>query len=394
MNEAATHRAAQRVENLPPHELADLLGAVRAKQAAGQSVLSLAMGDPDLPPPPAATEALLAALNEPDASRYSPFAGTPSLRQAFAARIKRRYAVALDPETEVLPVIGSKEGLAHLALAVLNPGDRALVPDPGYGMYRSATVLAGGEICAYPLDPEADWQPDRAALEAQADGARLLWLNYPNNPTGGSGTAGMFEWVLDLAWRHDLLVVHDLAYGEVFYDPADRPLSILQIERARDRAVEFHSLSKSYNMCGWRVGALVGSAEVVAATRRLKLGVDNGIFLPIQAAAAAALALDDDWIEQRNQIYARRRDLAVAAWQSLGLPAASPKAGLYVWAGIPSATSSHQFALDLLERAGVAIVPGTAYGPSGEGYVRLSLTVPDAGLEEAMDRITASIAAK
>lgn len=393
MSPAAGQQVAHRVENLPPHELAHVLSVVRVKQAAGERVISLVMGDPDLDPPPAATEALLATLSEPGASRYPPLAGTLRLRQALAARIERRYGIALDPETEVLPVIGSKEGLAHLALAVLNAGDRALAPNPAYGMYRSATVLAGGEICLYPLDPNADWQPDRTALEAQAVGARMLWLNYPNNPTSGSASAEMFGWVLDLARRHDLLVVHDLAYGDVFYDPTDRPLSILQIEGARARSVEFHSLSKSYNMCGWRVGALVGSAEVVTAVRRLKLGVDNGIFLPIQAAAVAALAVDDDWIEQRNQVYRQRRDLIVGAWRSLGLPAANPKAGLYVWAGIPTGTTSQQFALDLLQRAGVAVVPGTGYGPAGEGYVRLSLTVPDAELAEAMDRITTSIVA-
>lgn len=380
-------KQASRVSCLPAHELADLLAAVRQKQVNGHDVISLAMGDPDLPPPPAAVEALMAAVHDRRSSRYPPFAGTAELRNAFAERIGRRYGIKLDAESEVLPLVGSKEGLAHFALAFLNPGEHALVPAIAYGMYRSATLLAEAVVRDYPLLPDADWEPDLGVIEAEADTARMLWLNYPHNPTGGVASRELFERVIELGLRRDMIVVHDLAYGDVYFDGDDRPLSIFQFDGARDTAVEFHSLSKSFNMCGFRVGALIGSAETIAVLRRLKLNVDNGMYMPIQAAAAAALATGDEWIMKRNAVYASRRDLIVRTWRSLGLAAAVPRAGLYVWAAVPDGTSSRDFAHGLLERADVALTPGTAYGPQGEGFVRISLTVPDGDLEQALERI-------
>ena len=384
-------KQASRVSSLPAHELADLLAAVRAKQSDGHHVISLAMGDPDLPPPPAAVEALAKAARDERSNRYPPFAGTPELRSAFAGRIEQRYGVRLDAETEVLPLAGSKEGLAHFALAFLDPGERALVPGIAYGMYRSSTLLAGGVVREYPLVPSADWQPDLDVIEAEAAAAKVLWLNYPHNPTGGVASAGLFTRIIELARRHDLIVVHDLAYGDVYFDKADRPLSILQFEGAREVAVEFHSVSKSFNMCGFRVGALAGSPDAISVMRRLKLNVDNGMYLPVQAAAEAALAVGDEWVASRNLVYARRRDRIVEAWRSIGLAATSPKAGLYVWAGVPDGTTSGDFSLGLLERADVAVTPGTAYGAQAEGFVRLSLTVPDDDLADALERVRAVV---
>jgi LL-diaminopimelate aminotransferase len=384
-------KPANRASGLPPHEMADLLAAVRQQQAAGHDVISLAMGDPDLPPPAAVTAALTATVPDPRANRYPPFGGTAELRTAFADRIRHRYGVELDPESEVLPLVGSKEGLAHFALAFLNPGDHALVPGVAYGIYRSATLLAEGVVREYPLLAEDEWQPDLPALDAAAEAATVLWLNYPHNPTGGVAAPELFERIIELGQRRDLIVAHDLAYGDVYFEDSDRPLSIFQFEGARQSAVEFHSLSKSFNMCGFRVGALIGSAETLAVLRRLKLNVDNGMYLPIQAAAVAALGTADEWIADRNAVYAGRRDLVVRRWRSLGLPACSPRAGLYVWAAIPAGEPARAFALRVLEQAHVAVTPGTAYGAQGEGFVRISLTVPDSDLEEAIERIAAVV---
>jgi LL-diaminopimelate aminotransferase len=317
----------------------------------------------------------------------------PALRQAFAAWFGQRFGVELDPAREVLPLIGSKEGLAHLPMAVMNPGDTALMPDPQYPVYPTAVALAGGENVMVPLDAARGWLPDLAAIPAEAARrAKTLWLNYPNNPTGACAPLAFFEDAVRFAREHDILLVHDMAYAEVTFDGA-KPPSILQAPGAMEVAVEFHSLSKAYNMAGFRIGILVGNAAIVEGMTRLKSNLDTGIFRPIQHAAIRALGLPQSWLDARNAIYQRRRDRVVAACHKLGMHVTAPEAGLYIWPRIPASagTTSTQFALDLLERAQVAVTPGTNFGPRGEGYLRITLTAPDERIDEAMARMESAL---
>jgi len=294
---------------------------------------------------------------------------------------------------EILPVIGSKEGLAHLPLAVMDEGDVALMPNPQYPVYPTAVALAGGACYDLPLDATAGWLPDLDAIPMDvAARAKTLWLNYPNNPTGACAPRAFFERAVRFAHDHDVLLVHDMAYAEVTFEGA-RPPSILEIPDARAVAVEFHSLSKAYNMAGFRVGMLVGNATIVEGMTRLKSNIDTGIFRPLQIAAARALELPQSWLDARNAIYQRRRDALVAACRALGMQVEVPQAGLYLWPCIPAGQASTDFALNLLERTGVAVTPGTNFGSGGEGYVRISLTVPDAQLDEAVARMSSAIGA-
>jgi LL-diaminopimelate aminotransferase len=380
-------RASRRLESLPPYHFAEYARVIAEKRAAGFDVISLSMGDPDLPTPEVVLEALDRAAREPANQRYPEYEGMPALREATAAWFARRFGVELDPRREILPLIGSKEGLAHLPLAVMDEGDVALMPDPQYPVYPTAVTLAGGENCMLPLLPERDWLPDLAAIPPElVRRAKTLWLNYPNNPVGACAPRAFFEEAVAFARRHDILLIHDAAYVEVRYD-GYRPASILEIEGAKEVAVEFHSLSKSHNMAGFRVGMLVGNAMVVQALNRLKSNLDTGIFRPVQVAAARALELPEEWIAERNAIYQRRRDRMLAAWRALGLDVETPKASLYLWPRIPAGWTSSRFAMALLEQTGVAVTPGTNFGAHGEGYLRVSLTVPDARLDEAIARI-------
>jgi len=325
--------------------------------------------------------------------RYPEYAGMAGLRGAIAGWFARRFGVALDSEREILPLIGSKEGLAHLPLAVMDEGDVALMPDPQYPVYPTAVALAGGVNYEVPLDPARGWLPDLAAIPAEvARAAKTLWLNYPNNPTGACAPLAFFEEAVRFAHEHDVLLVHDMAYAEVTYD-GTKPPSILQAPGAKDVAVEFHSLSKAYNMAGFRIGMVVGNPTVVEGLNRLKSNIDTGIFRPVQIAAARALALPQEWLDRRNAIYQRRRDVVVEACRALGMEVTSPEAGLYVWPRIPAGNTSTRFATDLLERTGVAVTPGTNFGATGEGYVRISLTVPDDRLDEAVARMQAAVGA-
>ncbi len=381
-----------RLRNLPPYHFAAYARKIAELRTAGVDVISLSMGDPDLPTPVEVLDALDAAAREPVNQRYPDYAGMPELRRAIAAWFERRFGVALDAEREVLPLIGSKEGLAHLPLAVMNPGDVALMPDPHYPVYPTAVALAGGESYPLPLAPEHGWLPDLSAIPAEALArAKTLWLNYPNNPTGAAAPLAFFEEAVEFARRHDLLIVSDMAYAEVAYD-GYRPPSMLQVPGAKDVVVELYSLSKAYNMAGFRIGMLVGNAAAVEGMTRLKSNIDTGIFKPIQLAAVRALSLPQSWTAARNAIYQRRRDILAAACRELGMAVETPRAGLYLWPRIPEgATSSSAFALELLERTGVAVTPGTNFGPRGEGYVRLSLTVPDARLDEAVARLRGAL---
>ena len=383
-----------RLQSLPPYHFAAYARKIAEKRAAGVDVISLSMGDPDLPTPPEVLDALTAAAHDPINQRYPEYAGMPELRQAYAEWFRQRFGVALDPASEVLPLIGSKEGLAHLPAVVMNEGDIALLPNPNYPVAATAVAMIGGVVHELPLSEENGWLPDLNAIPEEALArARTLWLNYPNNPTGACAPLTFFEDAVRFAREHELLLIHDMAYAEVRFDGA-RPPSVLQVEGAKDVAVELHSLSKAYNMAGFRIGALVGNATIVEGMTRLKSNIDTGIFKPIQIAAIRALALPPEWVEQRNAIYQRRRDRVVAACQRIGLRVATPEAGLYIWPHIPEGRASTEFAFDLLDHAGIAITPGTNFGSGGEGYVRISLTVPDARLDEAMARLEQNIAAR
>ncbi len=380
---------ARRIEKLPAYLFAEISRKVAEKRAQGVDVISFGIGDPDLPTPPHIIEALSGAARDPANHRYPESEGLPELRQAIARWYGRRFGVDLDPDKEVLPLIGSKEGIAHIALCFIDPGDVALVPDPGYPVYSVGTLLAGGEPYYLPLTEENDFLPDLDAVPEQvAQRARVLWLNYPNNPTGAVAGLDFFERAVAFARKHGIAVLHDGPYSEVAFD-GYRPVSFLEAEGARDAGIEFHSLSKSYNMTGWRIGMAVGNARVIDALMRVKSNLDSGIPQAIQKMAVAALDGPQDCIAEHNAVYQRRRDRLVGALTKLGLRLRAPLASLYLWARVPEGTTSVQFATRLLEEAGVVVTPGIGYGPSGEGYVRLSLTIPDERLEEGVRRMEA-----
>ncbi|HEY8498425.1 MAG TPA: LL-diaminopimelate aminotransferase, partial [Limnochordales bacterium] len=359
---------------------------VEQARARGVDVISLGIGDPDVPTPPAVVEALRASAGRPEHHRYPPYQGTREFREAVARFFARRFGVSLDPDAEVLALIGSKEGLAHLAWAVMEPGAVAIVPDPGYPVYGTAVELAGGEVWRLRLEPSRGYLPDLERIPPEvARRARLLFLNYPNNPTGAVATLAFFQQVVAWARAHDVLVCHDAAYSEITYDGRPAP-SILQVPGAREVAVEMHSLSKSFNMTGWRIGWACGSPRAVEALGRLKTHLDSGVFGAIQEAAARALDAGPQAIEPMRALYQRRRDRVVAALREMGWPLEPPAGAIYVWAPLPPGWDAIGFAAELLERTGVVVTPGVGYGPAGEGYIRLSLTVPDARLDEALRR--------
>ncbi len=380
---------AKRMEQVPPYVFAHVGRLIAEKRAQGIDVINLGIGSPDLPTPPHVVKALQEAAEDPKNHGYPSYTGLPELRQAIAAWYQNRFGVELDPNTEVVPLIGSKEGIAHLALALVGPGDVALIPDPGYPTYEMGTILAGGEVYPTPLRAENNFLPDLEAIpEEVLERARVLWLNYPNNPTGAVASLAFFEEVVAFAKRHNLVIAHDNPYSDVTFDGFKAP-SLLEVPGAKEVAIELNSLSKTYNMAGWRVGMAVGNPEVIEGLVRVKSNVDTGIFNPIQYAAIAALNTDQGWIAERNAIYQRRRDILVDGLAAAGLRAHRPQAALYVWAEVPEGWTSQEFAMHILDEAGVWLTPGTAYGASGEGYVRLSICVPEERLQEAMERLVA-----
>jgi LL-diaminopimelate aminotransferase len=380
---------ARRIEKLPPYLFADISKKITEKRAQGVDVISFGIGDPDLPTPGHILDSLAAASRDPANHRYPESEGLLEMREAMARWYQRRFGVELDPAKEVLPLIGSKEGIGHIALCFIDPGDVALVPDPGYPVYGVGTLLAGGEPYYLPLTEENEYLPDLDSVpEPIAKKAKVLWLNYPNNPTGALADLGFFERAVAFARKYGLAVLHDGPYSEVAFD-GYQPVSFLQTDGAKEVGIEFHSLSKSYNMTGWRIGMAVGNAQIIDALMRVKSNLDSGIPQAIQQMAITALDGPQDVIGEHNAIYQRRRDRLVEALSRLGLRLRAPKASLYLWARVPESMTSVQFATRLLDEAGVVVTPGIAYGPSGEGYVRLSLTVPDARLEEAVQRMEA-----
>ena len=380
---------AQRVQELPPYLFAAISRKIAEKRAEGVDVISFGIGDPDLPTPPHIIEALVEAARDPANQGYPETDGLPEYRQAVAGWYERRFGVSLDPDREVVPLIGSKEGIAHLPLCFIDPGDVALVPDPGYPVYHVSVQLAGGMNYSLPLREESGFLVDFDAVpDDVATRAKLLWLNYPSNPTSAVADIAFFERAAAFAKKHDIVVVHDMAYSEVAYDEY-LPPSFLEAAGAREVGIEVHSLSKSYNMTAWRIGMAVGNADVIDVLTRVKSNLDSGIPKAIQRMAIAALEGPQDCIQENTAIYQRRRDLLVEAVRSAGLRVTPPKASLYLWCRLPEGVGSIEFAARLLDDTGVVVTPGVGYGKHGEGYVRLSLTVPDDRLAEGIKRLQA-----
>jgi len=378
---------ARRVQQLPPYLFAEISRKIAEKRAQGVDVISFGIGDPDLPTPPHVIEALKRAADDPANHRYPETEGLPELRRAMARWYERRFGVMLDPDKEVVPLIGSKEGIAHVALCLVDPGDVALVPDPAYPVYAVGTMFAGGEVYPLPLTEEHRFLPDLDAVPADvARRARVLWINYPNNPTAACASLDFFERVVHFAQRYDLAVCHDLAYADVAYDGYVPP-SFLEVPGARQVGIEFNSLSKAYNMTGWRVGMAVGNAALVDALTRVKSNLDSGIPQAIQQMAIAAMDGPQDAIAAHNAVYQRRRDRVVEVLRAIGLTVEPPKASLYIWAKLPEGERSIEFATRLLEDTGVVVTPGIGYGAHGEGYIRLSLTTPDDRIDEGLRRL-------
>jgi len=380
-------KPANRIVNLPPYPFARLGRRIAEFKAQGMDVIRLDIGSPDLPPPQPIINALCRSAHDPHHHGYAGYYGIPALRQAMAAYYQRRFGVTLDPDNEVVPLIGSKEGIVNIALAYLDPGDVALVPDPGYAPYTMGAYLACGRVETFPLLAERNYLPDLDAIPADlADRAKLIWLNYPNNPTGATATLEFFAEVVAFAREHDLLICHDAPYCDLTYDGYVAP-SILQVEGAREVAIEFNSLSKMYNMAGWRVGMAVGNQQALEGLARVKTNIDSGMFRAIQDAAVEALTGDQSWLPERNAIYQERRDIILAGLAAVGIHARKPEASLYVWAPVPEGYTSDDFATRLLEEKGVSVAPGTVFGAHGEGYMRVSLGAATERIREAMERL-------
>lgn len=381
---------AQRVQQLPPYLFARISEMIAAKRAAGVDVISFGIGDPDLPTPDYILDSLKRAADVPANHRYPETEGLPEFRQAVARWYQRRHGVTLDPEKEIVSLIGSKEGIGHFPLVLIDPGDVALMTDPGYPVYEIGTMFCGGESVKVSLREEDGWLPRLDDIPADlARRAKMIWLNYPNNPTGAVCDLAFFERAVAWAKANDVVIAHDLAYSEVTYDGYVAP-SILEVPGARDVAIEFNSLSKSFNMTGWRIGMAVGNAELVGALRRVKSNIDSGVPQAVQEMAITALDGSSEAIGSHNAIYLRRRDRAVEVLRALGLHVDPPKASLYVWARLPEGErSSAEYAARLVDATGVVVTPGVSYGEAGEGYIRLSLTIPDERVEEGLRRLAA-----
>ncbi|HSF80212.1 MAG TPA: aminotransferase class I/II-fold pyridoxal phosphate-dependent enzyme [Anaerolineales bacterium] len=378
---------ARRLERSSTQFFADLNQRVARLQAEGHDIIRLDIGSPDLPPAAHIIQALAKTAASPDRHGYQPHNATPALRQAWVEMYQRLYGVELDPNTQAVPLLGSKEGIFHLALALVEEGSLVLIPDPGYLTYTQGTLLSGGEPYYLSLERERGFLPDLAAVPPEiARRARLLWLNYPNNPTAAVASREFFAEAVEFARTYDLLVCHDAAYAQVAFD-GYQPPSILEAPGALEVAVEFNTLSKSHNMAGWRVGAALGNPEALRWLYKIKTNADSGHFLPILEAATAALTGDQSWLEVRNQVYSRRRDLLVAGLRRLGFSVESPRASLYVWCPVPEGWSSSEFAAAVLDKAHVSLTPGVVFGQSGEGYVRITLTQTEEHLKVALQRL-------
>lgn len=378
---------AERIKNLPPYLFAQIDKTIEEKKAQGVDVISLGIGDPVDPTPAHIVEKLKKEVEKPENHRYPSYYGLKEFRQAISEWYKKRFGVCLDPDKEVLPLIGSKEGIAHISWAMVNPGEVVLVPDPAYPVYSIGAQLAGGKPYFIPLFKRNNFLLELEEVEEEVlQKARLLFLNYPNNPTSAVASLDYFEKIVQVAKEHKIIVCHDNAYSEITFEDFAAP-SILQVKEAKDWCVEFHSLSKTYNMTGWRVGFLVGNQKVVEALGRIKTNIDSGIFNPIQYAAIEALSGPQDSVLKMRAKYLKRRNMVLSTLKKIGLSCFFPQATVYVWVEVPEGETSASFTQLLLDQANVVVSPGNAYGEHGEGYVRISLTVPDSRLEEALERI-------
>lgn len=377
----------RRMDALPPYLFAEIERKIAEKRKAGVDVISLGIGDPDLPTPQFIIEEMKRQLDDPRNHRYPTNAGVHEFGQAAAGFYRRRFGVEIDPETEFFPLLGSKEGLAHICWSTLDAGDLALVPDPGYPVYGGSSILAGADVKYLPLRPENRFLPDLESISPEeARRAKLLFISYPNNPTAAVIEDDFFERVVAFAKRYEIAVVHDNAYSELTFDGYVAP-SFLAVPGAKDVGVEFFSFSKPFNMTGWRVGFAVGNSEIIEPLWRLKTNLDSGMFEAIQRTAAFILNGPWDFPAEMNALYQRRRDVLIEALRAIGLQPPKPKGTIYLWIPVPEGHTSTSFATQVLDLAGVVVTPGTGYGSGGEGFVRISLTVPDDRIDEAVQRI-------
>lgn len=376
-----------RVKNLPPYLFAAIDKMKQDALAKGIDLIDLSIGDPDIPTPAHIVNAMKKAVENPAHHRYPSYEGMLSCRDAVAGWYKKRFNVSLDPKTEVLSLIGSKEGIGHIPLAFINPGDVVLVPSPGYPVYPVGTLFAAGESHIMPLKEENGFLPDFKIIPDDVfKKAKLMFLNYPNNPTSATASAGFYKEAINLAKKHNIIICHDAAYSEIYYDN-EKPISFLEIEGAKDVGIEFHSLSKTYNMTGWRIGFAAGNKDVIAGLGKIKSNLDSGVFQAIQEAAIAAFNTDDFILSGIRKTYQDRRDALYNGLNTLGFHLIKPKATFYLWARVPSGFNSQKFVAHLLNKAGVLITPGNGFGAPGEGYVRFALTVPVEKIKETVERI-------
>ncbi len=378
---------AKRLNGLPPYLFAEIDKVKDEMRRKGVDLISLGIGDPDLPTPSHIVQALQAGAEKAVNHQYAPYEGTETFRNTVAQWYQQRFGVTLDPVTEVLSLIGSKEGIGHIPLAFINPGDVVLVPDPGYPVYHAGTVFAGGESVVMPLRQANTFLPDLKAIAPEhLQRAKMMFLNYPNNPTAAVASREFFAEVVEFAKRHEIIVCHDAAYSEVAFD-GYRPLSFLEVDGAREVGIEMHSLSKTYNMTGWRIGFAVGNAKVLAGLTTIKTNLDSGVFMAVQDAAVAALTGSDDCVEEMRRIYQRRRDLLLMGLEEIGLQAERPRATFYLWVPVPPKYTSSELTTRMIREVGVVPTPGIGFGMHGEGFIRLSLTVADARIQEAVERL-------
>jgi len=381
------HPGAQRLARIPPYLFAEIDRKVQEKRRAGVDVISLGIGDPDLPTPARIVSVLQEAAADPSNHRYPSYFGLGELREAIAGWYRHRFGVTLDPATEILPTLGSKDGISHVPLALVDPGDVVLAPDPGYTVYVTGAVMAGADPYVMPLTAENHWLPDLDAIPPDvAERARMMWLNYPNNPTAAVAERDFLVRAIEFCQRHRIVLCHDAPYSEIAFD-GYRPLSLLEIPGAKEVGLEFHSLSKTYNMTGWRIGWVCGRADLVALIGQLKTNIDSGIFQAVQWAGIEALNGGEEETRAACEIYARRHRRVADTLNALGWSIKPPRATFYVWAPVPKGYDSIGFAGHVLDQVGVNITPGVGFGAHGEGYFRLSVTAPDSRLDEAMTRL-------
>ncbi|MCL1473612.1 aspartate aminotransferase [Argonema antarcticum] len=377
---------ADRLQALPPYVFARLDELKARAREQGLDLIDLGMGNPDGPTPQPVVESAIAALQNPANHGYPPFEGTASFRRTITKWYHRRYGVDLEPDSEVLPLLGSKEGLTHLAIAYINPGDLVLVPSPAYPAHFRGPLIAGGKIHSLILKPENDWLIDVSAIpDDVAKQAKILYFNYPSNPTGATAPRELFEEIVAFARKYEILLVHDLCYAELAFD-GYKPTSLLEIPGAKEIGVEFHTMSKTYNMAGWRVGFVVGNRHIIQGLRTLKTNLDYGIFAALQSAAETALQLPDVYLQEVQERYSRRRDFLIDGLAGLGWNIPKTKATMYLWVPCPPGVGSTDFALSVLQQTGVVVTPGNAFGIAGEGYVRISLIAECDRLAEALHR--------